>query len=316
MENDQQNIPIQMSRSNSPATNLHKIPVDDATVLREAQWKQQAFEALLAMAEILFSLDADPAGEQGRPTSIGIAQRLAELACTTLGCQGATISTLEPENDRQQLLTTFGFSPKEERRIRARMQEEPLNVSLGNPEFVVRLQVGEPLVIDLAHPAHYHNGPAPDTDAVLVVPMRPGTQLVGLIILNHSDRRHEYTPDEIALAMALGKFTILAIERERLLREREESQSGEQAIRAATQHIDAILSSASHELRTPLTSIKGNIQLARLRLSSVEREIPVENASLRSQLEEIKMMLERADRQTDTENRLISKLRDANKDDA
>src|SRR5260370_7568494 len=207
MENDQQNIPIQMSRSNSPATNLHKIPVDDATVLREAQWKQQAFEALLAMAEILFSLDADPAGEQGRPTSIGIAQRLAELACTTLGCQGATISTLEPENDRQQLLTTFGFSPKEERRIRARMQEEPLNASLGNPEFVVRLQVGEPLVIDLAHPAHYHNRPTPDSDTALVVPMRPGTQLVGLIILNHGNRRHDYTPPHTPLPLPFAKFS-------------------------------------------------------------------------------------------------------------
>jgi GAF domain-containing protein len=305
MENDQQNIPIQMSRSNSPAT-----------MLREVQWKQQAFETLLAMAEILFSPDADLAGEQARPTSIGIAQRLADLACTTLGFQDATISTLEPENDRQRLLTTFGFSPEEERHIRARMQEEPLNVSLGNPEFVARLQVGKPLVIDLAHPAHYHNSPTSDTYTALVVPMLPGTQLVGLITLNHGDRRHEYTPDEIALAMALGKFTILAIERERLLREREEAQSSEQAIRVAKQHIDAILSSASHELRTPLTSIKGNIQLARLRLSSVEREIPVENDSLRSQLEEIKMMLERADRQTDTENRLISKLRDANKDDA
>jgi signal transduction histidine kinase len=305
MENDQQNIPIQMSRSNSPAT-----------MLREVQWKQQAFEALLAMAEILFSPDADPAGEQGRPTSIGIAQRLADLACTTLGFQDATVSTLEPENDRQQLLTTFGFSPEEERHIRARMQEEPLNVSLGNPEFVARLQVGKPLVIDLAHPAHYHNSPTSDTYTALVVPMLPGTQLMGLITLNQGDRKHEYTPDEIALAMALGKFTILAIERERLLREREEAQSSEQAIRVAKQHIDAILSSASHELRTPLTSIKGNIQLARLRLSSVEREIPVENDSLRSQLEEIKMMLERADRQTDTENRLISKLRDANKDDA
>src|SRR5258708_19884380 len=88
--------------------------------------------------------------------------------------------------------------------------------------------------------------------------MRLGTQVGGLITLNHGDRRHEYTPEEIALAMALGKFTILAIERERLLREREEAQSSGQAIRAPTQHIDAIPTRSSHELETPLPRITRN----------------------------------------------------------
>ena len=52
------------------------------------------------------------------------------------------------------------------------------------------------------------------------------------------------------------------LERERLLRERAETQANELAAREARGRMNTFLGIAGHELRTPLTIIKGNLQLA------------------------------------------------------
>ena len=74
--------------------------------------------------------------------------------------------------------------------------------------------------------------------------------------------------------------------------------------------MDEFLGIVSHELRTPLTTIKGNVQLARLRLRSSLREVSEDGDVLRSMLEEIQTMLERAERQVNVQNRLVSDLLD------
>jgi signal transduction histidine kinase len=74
--------------------------------------------------------------------------------------------------------------------------------------------------------------------------------------------------------------------------------------------MDEFLGIVSHELRTPLTTIKGNVQLARLRLRTSLREVPANMDALRTMLEEIQMMLERAERQTNVQNRMVSDLLD------
>jgi signal transduction histidine kinase len=87
-------------------------------------------------------------------------------------------------------------------------------------------------------------------------------------------------------------------------------RANELALRETNQRMDEFLSIVSHELRTPLTTIKGNIQLGKLRLRSSLHEVPADSDVLRSMLEEIQMMLERAERQVNVQNRLISDLLD------
>ena len=99
-------------------------------------------------------------------------------------------------------------------------------------------------------------------------------------------------------------------ERERMQREREEARASELALRKTNQRMDEFLGIVSHELRTPLTTIKGNIQLARLRLRSSLREVAADSDILRNMLEEIQTMLARAERQANVQNRLVSDLLD------
>jgi signal transduction histidine kinase len=71
--------------------------------------------------------------------------------------------------------------------------------------------------------------------------------------------------------------------------------------------MDEFLAIAGHELKTPLTSIKGNIQLAQLRLARVVgQEAEAEHLALARTLLE----LERAEGQTVRLNRLVNDLLD------
>lgn len=112
-----------------------------------------------------------------------------------------------------------------------------------------------------------------------------------------------------------GQVTALEINRdisnlERLTRERAESYARELSLRTTKERMDEFLGIASHELRTPLTTIKGNIQLAKLRLKHARRAMGQAAKPAENDLEELQAMLDRAERQVDVQNRLIRDLLD------
>jgi signal transduction histidine kinase len=88
-----------------------------------------------------------------------------------------------------------------------------------------------------------------------------------------------------------AKLTTLVIECERLLWERAEIYTRELALRETKERMDEFLGLVSHELRTPLTTIKGNVQLARLRMRSSLLEVSKDGDVLLSTLEEVKTSL-------------------------
>ena len=99
-------------------------------------------------------------------------------------------------------------------------------------------------------------------------------------------------------------------EREHLQHEQVEAQARELTLQQTKERMDEFLGIVSHELRTPMTTIKGNIQLAQIRLQYAMRGLLNGNDALHTTLDEIQMMLNRAERQVNVQNRLIRDLLD------
>jgi len=145
---------------------------------------------------------------------------------------------------------------------------------------------------------------------MLIAPLSIRDRLVGLLTLDYRGAVHKYTSEELAMTAGVAKIITVVIEHERLMQERTEIYARELALRETNRRMDEFLGIVSHELRTPMTTIKGNVQLARLRLRSSLREIPAYGDMLRSMLEEIQTILTRAERQVNVQNRMVSDLMD------
>jgi signal transduction histidine kinase len=76
---------------------------------------------------------------------------------------------------------------------------------------------------------------------------------------------------------------------------------------------DEFLSIVSHELRSPITTIKGNVQLAKMRLLLAMHSLPAGNDTLVTILEEIQLMLDRVERQANVQNQRIKDLLDSSR---
>lgn len=124
------------------------------------------------------------------------------------------------------------------------------------------------------------------------------------------DSRQVLVRDEAGHPTAILEINRDISELEQLTRERAEAYAGELSLRETKERMDEFLGITSHELRTPLTTIKGNIQLAKLRMKYVTRLIQKAGRVPDSDLEEIQTMLDRAERQVNVQGRLIRDLLD------
>lgn len=263
-----------------------------------------ALSALLEMAEALvepISAEERLFNEAARTSVSAIAQRLAELTARVMGYERVGIVALDPETTQMVPLAVVTPSIQEkqqwwDRRLYARRLNE------GPAEMIERLRAGEVVVLDTRKPPYSETHPF-NLPTILIAPMRVGKQLVGLLSIGHDNAGQVYTPQEIALAGAIAKLTALVIERDHLLRQREEAHANELAIREANRRMEAFLGIASHELKTPLTTIRLHLQLAERRLQrmTTQQEAPppgvaYELARLRTQLLETQEQWARLDR--------------------
>ncbi len=264
-----------------------------------------ALSALLEMAETLVG----PASveehlfDEDAPTGMrAVAQRLAELTARVAGCEHVGIAALDPETTQLLPLAIVSPDPEEEQRWWARQPYAPRLCDSTDSVWVERLNAGEVMLLDTRYPPLSEPHPF-NLPMVLVAPMCVGKQLVGLLSLAFDNAGHVYTAQEIALAGAIAKLTGLVIEREHLLRQREEARANELAIREANRRMEAFLGIASHELKTPLTTIRLHLQLAERRLQRVAAQeeapspgIAQELARLRAQLLDTQGQWARLDR--------------------
>jgi len=303
---------------------------------------RETLEGLLAIAEALVQPAgggeeaAVPVGWAGAEQRSAMAQRLAELTCNVLGCGRVGIIAVDPETQLQRAVAVVGLSPEQERQWWA--EQEALaaqGVRFGegaDPEALARFIAGEALVVDMRQPP-YDKLPNPyHITTSLFVPMRIGSEVVGILSLDYDGIPHDFSEEERTLASAVGKLAALVIERERLVRERAEAQASELALREAHERMNEFLHIVNHELHTPLTTLKSSVQLAQRRLIQIiaavpaakqtapsnpetdatdedERSTPVDIA----QVEALRQLLERADRQTNRLDRMMSELLDASR---
>ncbi|HEU5368637.1 MAG TPA: GAF domain-containing sensor histidine kinase, partial [Ktedonobacterales bacterium] len=238
---------------------------------------------------------------------------LAELTCTVLGCSRIGIILIEPETELMCPLAVVGLQPEQEREW---WDSQPADARLSDsptPELVEQLRRGEPILIDMRQPP-FNEQPNPyNVSTFLTVPLRSGDRLTGIMTLDYGGAEHHYTEQELALATAVSTLTAVVLERERLLRQREEARANELALREANRQMNEFLSIVSHELRTPLTSVsayiqRSQIQLRRMLTTMTEQETTVPD--LPGKLTSFQETLERALTQIRRLNRLIGDLLD------
>jgi K+-sensing histidine kinase KdpD len=278
---------------------------------------REALDALLAMTQLIgqgFENPDDTGGETSEQrglTAQEVAQRMAEFTRSFLGCQRLSISIVEPETGMMRPLAVVGLSQEHEHQWwQEQQQQENQFVNSPDQTLVHRLQANEVVLFDMTQPP-WDAYPNPyGISTVLIAPMIIREQLIGILALDYGGGEHQYTAEELALAGAVTNLVATVIERDQLFRQRAEMRANELALRETNQRMDEFLGIVSHELRTPMTTIKGNVQLARLRMRSSLREVPADNDVLRSMLEEVQTMLARAERQVNVQNRMVSDLLD------
>lgn len=277
-----------------------------------------ALSALLAMAEAL----VEPPGNEGGEISADqtsmrtdIAHRLAALTCDVLGCSRVGIMAIEPETQLLRPAAVVGLTPDQTRQWWQDQETHASHFGEGaDPDLIARFVVGEALVVDMRE-SPYNAQPNPyGSTTSLAAPMRIGDTLVGILSLDYGGPPHAFTGEEMSLAAAVAKLAALAIERERLLREREEARADSVALRRANQRMDEFLHVVNHELSTPLTSIKSNIQLAQRRLVGYTTDAATVDPDVRlSQFTTLQTLLERTESQVNRLSRLLSDLVDASR---
>ncbi len=296
------------------------LSIRDTTERRRLEYRSQgAVRGLLAMAEalVLASSDADtdtvtPAAPVTR--GAGPERQLAEVVRDVMECEraGVVAFTTEGGVTAPHPLMVVADTPEHERDWEALWRDPSAARALLTAETLARLDADEVLLHRSLVPESQPE--ACDTgERVLLLPMRVGDQMLGLLTLERSPSAPDYSLEDIAVGGALARLSGLVMERQRLLRQREEAHASELALAEATRRMDEFLSIASHELKTPLTSMKATLQVAARRLRRSADSEGGEPASPDAQTDAVVELLQRIDVQTTRLARLVADLLDTSR---
>jgi signal transduction histidine kinase len=216
---------------------------------------------------------------------------------------------LRPASDIIDKLVMVGFEEFDEPALLEQMRGQSLSSRFESPAYFKQLEAGE--VVKQAVDIWFYPGRQPTArlGRSVLIPIRLGEDLLGLLTLYPKAGRAGYTKEEGLLAAAMAKLAALLIERERLQHNREEAWVRMQAAQEVMQQMDDFLGIASHELKTPLTSLQGNLQLARRQLSRLN----IPQSFGKQATMSLSGLLDRAERQIKVQSRLINDLLDVSR---
>jgi PAS domain S-box-containing protein len=277
--------------------------------LRLEQRTRTALDALLAMAEVMAR--TSDTGEDALSSVRDVARRLADLARTLLGCRSVAVIALGHDNTPAPL-ACVGLSPDQDEQWHKRIAVWPR----GTPLFkalMVRLGAGEAVIVDTKLPEHGEMANPFGIERYLLVPMRVGTALVGLLSVDYGPNHTPGSAGDATLLERVAGLAALVLERERLQREREEARGSALALREANRRMDEFLGVAGHEMRTPLTSIKVNLQLVQRRIARLREPEHAQTAGAARGLIEVGSLLDRAAAQMRRIERLVDDMVDVSR---
>jgi signal transduction histidine kinase len=241
-----------------------------------------------------------------------VARRLAELTRELLGCEAVGLLAVDPQTHHLHPLATVGRSA--EGWMDVDWPYDTVLLEAGIRDDTARLQAGEVVKFDMSQPPLNAYPNVYGAVGGLVAPLHVRDQLLGILVVDYGHTEHVPGPQEHALAAAAAQFAALVIERERLLREREQAQANELAQQEINRRMREFLGTAGHEMRSPLTSLKGNVQILVRRLQRASRVTggePGGAADRRGERELVGNYLERMERQVNRVSRLVDDLIDA-----
>jgi PAS domain S-box-containing protein len=295
----------------------------DITEMRRLERRtREAFRALVAMAGALVQPVSPPADEESAlpadalghhpPLARHVARQLVELIQTVLDAHVVAMASVEHDTQALGPITVVGMSPDAERQWWDEVPRSTLLDYVESASEITRLQAGEFLLRDIAlHPFPQRSDYGIRT--LLIAPIRVGEQVIGVFGIEHHDAAHTYSDEELALLRATTELAALVLERERLLREREEARANELALRTVNERMDEFLGMATHDLRSPVASSKLNVQLALRQFKRTLADLSADGAAPPPSLLTTQSALRTIERSMDRLARLVDRLLDVSR---
>jgi PAS domain S-box-containing protein len=308
---------IWTSNSGAPIRGPDGAIVGAVLVMRDVterrRLEQRTRDALATIIDTARTLILPPGDGANGDDAAAVADRLAGCVRRVLDPRAATsLLLMRVDGSTTKLLAASGYPPDAEAHIRRHVDGAELKQHIPDPSHLARLRTGEALVLDLTQPAYAYVNHALGVTEMLVVPLRIGHRMIGLLTLNPDRAGYHYDQSEIDLAEAVGQLAAIVVDRARLRREREEAVTQVRALEEAQRRMDEFLGIASHELRTPLTSIKASLQLTTVHvgaiLSWLRDQSDGPTGAIDDDLDELRGRLDRAHRLLARSDRHVSRL--------
>ena len=247
--------------------------IERARLYREQQAARAQAEVARERQSFLAEASAILASSLDHETTL---RSLAELCVPRLG-DWCAIDTVTEEGGLHRVAVVhtnpakLRFALELENRYPPDIQRDPELLELlrsGKPRFYPEI-TAEQLARAAHDEEHLRLLSELGLKSGLSVPLIARGRTVGVLTLISSESGRRYTPEDVDLALDLGRRAGLAVDNSRLYTE---SQRIQQELRVANEAKDEFLGLVSHELRTPITTVYGGARLLRRRGASLDEE--------------------------------------------
>ncbi|HEU5200708.1 MAG TPA: ATP-binding protein [Ktedonobacterales bacterium] len=274
---------------------------------------RETLSALVAMAEAMVQAPSFETVEQadGLPATAplasplpALARRLAELTRNVLSCRCVSIAAVEAQTGLLHPISIVGLPAEQEQAWWASWSSPQHLEERFDADIASAVEAGEPIVLDsqrLPKDSRHLYG----ASVGLLIPMRIGEELVGLLLVDYSEAgRVAPSEEDMILARTISRLGALVLERDRLLRRWAEARTHAVALRETQEHMESFVGIVSHELKNPLAGIQLGLQLGQRRLRRLEGQ----HAETGSDVGKVEDSLAQAGQQAQLLERLINDL--------